>query len=184
MGRNKLLLPFRQTSIIRYIVSEILKAASRLIVVTGRYADEVRSALEGFEGVEIVENPDWEKGMVGSAQTGIRALRPGEAGFFLHHGDMPFVDAGVFSSLAFASASRRESGLPELPLVASFGGRAGHPVYFPARLIPEILGLADGERLKSVIERAGRVLVETSCPGVLEDIDTQGDYDRLVAEDS
>jgi CTP:molybdopterin cytidylyltransferase MocA len=182
MGRNKLLLPLGKSTVLRHIAVEILKAAGGLIVVTGKYNEETKSALSGLGGITIVENAKWEKGMVSSAQAGIRELPRDVPGFFLHHGDMPFVTADVFRILTQEASSRSASGATELPLVASFCGKAGHPVYFPASLIPAILSLRDGERLKSVIEKAGFALVETSCQGVLEDIDTREDYQRLVGE--
>jgi CTP:molybdopterin cytidylyltransferase MocA len=122
--------------------------------------------------------------LVGSAQVGASFLRSriesGERidGFFVHHGDMPFVEAGAFAALLAAWDARGSS--EQIALAAACGGRAGHPVLFPIHRLKKLLDLGPGERLKSVLESGGFALVETGCEGVLEDVDGLEDYGRLL----
>jgi molybdenum cofactor cytidylyltransferase len=184
MGRNKQLLPIGGETVIRRTARIILEACPYVIVVTGSESGDVAAALEGLIGAVIVENPDWEAGMVGSAQAGVAQLRSriqsGQAveAFLIHHGDLPFVDSGVFSALAAAWDNLGPS--EKIALAAARDGRGGHPVLFPASRMQKLLDLGAGERLKSVLEDGGFSLVETSCDGVLEDIDTPEAYGFLL----
>lgn len=184
MGRNKQLVPVGDEALVRRTARIVLEACSFVIVVTGSESGAVAKALQGLSRLSIIENPAWQAGMVGSAQAGAAALKArigsGEAidAFFIHHGDMPFVDSGVFSALAAAwdGSVKRDS----MAFAAARGGRAGHPVLFPISRLPRLLDLGPGERLKSVLEEGGFALVETSCDGVLEDIDTAEEYGGLM----
>lgn len=181
IGTNKMLLPLGEKPILRYLVETILSATRPLIVVTGSVQAEFRQILEDLPEVIFTHNADWQRGMVSSAQTGIRAmLEAGDfMGFFLHHGDIPFVTEKAFSALATEFHARQCQGLKETALVSAFHGRNGHPVLFPASYASAILRLGDGERLKPVLLEHGSVSVETGCEGVLEDMDTMEDYEAL-----
>jgi CTP:molybdopterin cytidylyltransferase MocA len=154
--------------------------------VTGCAAEAVEAALADLVAVAdpedfvIVFNPAWEEGRVTSAAAGIGALPAGCAGFFLHHADMPFVDEAAFDALARAAGERGKAGGAPIALVASRGARPGHPVYFPASYIPAIRALGKGEKIRGVIEELGFLLVESGCDGVLDDMDSPGDFERLL----
>ncbi|MCE1195769.1 nucleotidyltransferase family protein [bacterium] len=201
MGAQKLLMPVGGEPAARRAILSILPSCHPVIVVTGSRAPEVEAALAGLEGLVIVRNPRWGEGMVGSAIAGIDALPGGCPGFFLHHADMPFVEARVFALLAElvrsqgAAAARGGGGSaaaafaetpaalqPEVALVAARDGRAGHPVYIPASYIPAIRAIGSGERLRPVLDSLGFRLVETGCDGVVEDMDSPGDYAALIAK--
>ena len=193
MGRPKLLLPIGGEPTIRRTVRRALEACSSVVVVTGSGAEDLAAALEGLPGIVVLKNPDWAYGMVGSAQTGAKYLSSEASGpiegFFIHHGDMPFVDPGVFDALLAAwdqagragpAVGRSAQVLGRKALAAACSGRAGHPVLFPASRLPALLALSPGERLKGVLEDGGFNLVETLCDGVIEDIDNPADYARLL----
>lgn len=180
-GTNKMLLQLGEKTVLRYLAESILSAASPLIVVTGSLQSEFQRVLEDLPEVIFTHNAEWPRGMVSSAQTGIKTmLKAGDfMGFFLHHGDIPFVTEQAFSTLASEFQSRQCQGLKETALVSAFHGRNGHPVLFPTSYARAILRLGDGERLKSVLLEHGSISVETGCEGVLEDMDTKEDYEAL-----
>lgn len=184
MGRPKLLLPIGGEAAIRRTTRIVLQACPYVVVVVGSGAEAVARALKSLPRLIVIENAAWAEGMVGSAQAGGAWLRSraesGEIfdGFFIHHGDMPFVDAAVFDALLDAWHS--EGPGERLALAAARGGKAGHPVLFPISRLKNLLDLSPGERLKSILESGGSALVETACDGVLEDIDTPEDYRQLL----
>ncbi len=183
MGSSKLLLPVGGEPAVRRTVLSILPSCHPVIVVTGNGAPEIEAALAGLEGIRIVRNPRWSEGMAASAIAGLDALPEGCPGFFIHHADMPFVEARVFALLADEARARREAAvLPEVVLVAARLGQAGHPVYFPASAIPAIRAIGSGERLRPVLDSLGFRLVESGCDGVLEDMDRPEDYAALLAK--
>lgn len=182
MGSHKLLLSIGGEPMVRRTARIALRKSRPLIVVTGFGRAEVEAALAGLEDITFVHNPEWAAGMVGSAVAGIRVLPDGCQGFFLHHADMPFVDEGVFAALRRAAVERQRAGGAPLAIVAGRKGAAGHPVYFPASYTPGILALEAGERLKSVLDERGSLIVETGCDGILEDIDVPEDLDFLTGK--
>lgn len=180
-GPNKMLLPIGNKPALRYIAETIRRTASPLIVVTGSVQDEFKRILEGVPDVIFTYNAQWQRGMVSSAQAGIRTMREAGdfEGFFLHHGDIPFASSKAFSTLIQEFFARRNQGLDKKALVSAFHGRNGHPVLFPNSYTDAILRLGDGERLKSVLLEYGSISVETDCEGVLEDMDTMEEYQAL-----
>jgi molybdenum cofactor cytidylyltransferase len=183
LGARKLLLPVGGEPMVRRAVLSILSSCHPVILVTGCGAPEVEAALAGLDGLIIVRNPRWSEGRVASAIAGIDDLPKGCPGFFLHHADMPFVEARVFSLLAEEACARRPAtDSAEVALVAARLGQPGHPVYFPASYIPAIRAVGSGERLRPVLDSLGFRLVETGCDGVVEDIDSPEDYAALIAK--
>lgn len=70
--RNKLLLPFRNKTVIRYVVENIIAAGlHEVIVVVGHEAEKVEAALTDLS-VKFVLNENFEKGMTTSIQAGVK----------------------------------------------------------------------------------------------------------------
>jgi molybdenum cofactor cytidylyltransferase len=186
---SKLLLPFGGSTLIETAVRAALASEARAILVLGNRAAEIGALFDeaSYRGARsegkllLIENLGWREGMVGSIQAALSAVR-GEA-FFISHADMPFIGADSYRALASAWAERRSSGAarsgasgePPAAAIASWAGREGHPVLLPSAWIPEILGLAAGDRFKPFLEDRPRFLVETG-QGALRDIDTPEDY--------
>ena len=182
MGSHKLLLPLAGEPMVRKTAKIILARCSPLIVVTGFGREGVEAALEGLGGILFVHNAEWTGGMAKSAIAGISALPRGAPGFFLHHADKPFVSASTFDLLARVAAEREAGGAAPIALVAGRKGQVGHPVYFPLSYGAAIIALGGGEKLKSVLDQWGSLLIETDCDGVLEDIDEPEAYAALAAK--
>jgi len=62
---------------------------------------------------------------------------------------------------------------------AQHGGRRGHPVGFAAELYPELTELSGDEGARRIIARYPAFAVDLDDPGILVDIDTEGDLDAL-----
>jgi molybdenum cofactor cytidylyltransferase len=180
-GALKPLLPFGGSTLVEVAVGSAMGAGARVVLVLGHGAEEVAAPFdaEAYRGpraggrLALVLNSRWEEGMVGSIVAALPSIR-GEA-FFIAHADMPFVAPGHYRALAAAWLGSAAAGEAPAAAIASCGGREGHPVLLPSAWIPEILGLAAGDRFKPFLEGRPRVLVETG-PGALRDIDTPGDY--------
>jgi molybdenum cofactor cytidylyltransferase len=176
----KALLPFGGSTLVETSVVSALEAGCRVILVVGNMGAVVDAIFRADAYVParedgrllVVDNPLWERGMVGS----IRAALPeveGEA-FFVALADMPFIEPEHYRALAAAWKARRAEG-GDGAIVAAHEGRDGHPVLLPSAWIPEILGLPDGERLRPFLSGKPLAQVETG-PGALRDIDTREDY--------
>ncbi|MCE5257114.1 MAG: nucleotidyltransferase family protein [Spirochaetaceae bacterium] len=185
MGRQKLLLPLGDSTVIRFVAQAILQVVSPLIVVTGKAEVEISDSLKDLEDTLVISNPSWQSGMVSSAQAGISALlvrSPDCQGFFIHHADKPFVPPEVFAALSARAENMDAQGERPIALIASRNGKPGHPVYFPRSYIQAIMSLEGGERLRGVIEELGGTQVECGSDAVTEDMDNPGEYEALLAK--
>jgi len=183
---SKLLLPLGGETVVARAVRAAIESCDPVIVVIGKEGESLREDLErkSFSGGKLIfaPNPKWAEGRVGSLKTGIKALGKTPEGFFLAHADMPFVDSGVYRSLGEAAAARRAAGLPPALLFPSIHGKRGHPVFFPFAFAPKLLESGESESLKTTVGALDQACVETTCEGILEDIDSPEDYEMLLAK--
>ncbi|MBL8967467.1 MAG: NTP transferase domain-containing protein [Spirochaetaceae bacterium] len=184
MGAWKPLLPWGRATLVEAAVGGALAAGLRVLLVVGHRGREISGLFAGREGVVIVENPDWERGMLGSIQKAL-PLVESEA-FFCANADMPGIAAGDYLALAATwEASGRAAPSRDDPardrggiaLFASHQGTAGHPVLLPRAWSADILTLGPGERLRPFLFSRTHRLIERG-PGALMDLDTPEDYER------
>jgi len=151
-----------------------------IIVVTG-HNNEIIEPLIREAGARAVFNPNFKTGMLSSIQSGVRALSPRSAGFFLLPADIPLIRQttihALISSFNDISDNLVMSGKVNIP---QFDGEDGHPPLIPARLIPEILSLGADSNLGHLISRQKhKKNVQVHDRAILMDADTQSDYERL-----
>lgn len=103
-----------------------------------------------------------------------RPMQPSPAGILVVPADMPAITADSYRKCF--DAFRLD---PGRIVVAACGGRRGHPVIFPISLAPDLDRLTGG--LKEMIDANSTcvAIIETNDPGVLRDVDTLADYERL-----
>ena len=151
--------------------------ASRLpmvVVTTAALADVARRTVAARDVVVLPEvgTPGTEPlGMGYSIASGV-AARPDASGWLILPADMPMVAASTLEAVA------RE--LREHTVVyAQYRGQRGHPVGFAAELYSELVMLEGDEGARRLVARYPAYGVEVDDPGVLVDIDTEADLDRL-----
>lgn len=179
---NKLLETVEGEPIVRRAARTLLDAdLSRVIVVVGHEADRVRTALDGLDGeglpLEVRVNPDYEQGQSTSVRFGVRGLEAGQAvdAAVFALGDMPRVRPGTVDLLVDAF----RAGIGDA-LAAAYRGRRGNPVLFGARhfeALADTTGDTGGREI--LLDGDEAALVETGDPGVVQDVDTPGDLERM-----
>ena len=73
MGRNKLLLSFRNEPIIIHTIRNALEFSDRVIVVTGNEREKLEKAIAHLD-VDIVFNPDFREGQRISSLKGVERV--------------------------------------------------------------------------------------------------------------
>ena len=110
-------------------------------------------------------------GMGYSISAGV-AARPQAPGWLVLPGDMPLVQSATL--LAVANA------LDHHPVAyAQYRGRRGHPVGFGAELYSELITLSGDEGARRLVARYPAHGVDVDDPGVLIDVDTEADLEKL-----
>jgi molybdenum cofactor cytidylyltransferase len=114
-------------------------------------------------------------GMGYSISAGV-AARPDAGGWLILPGDMPRVQPLTLQAVARALEHHAVA-------YAQHKGRRGHPVGFSPELYSELIALSGDEGARRLVARYPAFGVEVDDPGVLVDVDTLADLDRLRQAD-
>ena len=172
MGRPKALLPIRGRSFLENILEAISHTSIEdTIVVVGHHREQIERSLRL---PSVVFNPVYEQGMITSFQAGIRALSWDAAGAFLFLVDHPLVEPATIEAMIMNLA-------PNRIVLPTFEGRRGHPVLFSSEVLEEILALPASEGANIVVRKNPARIVEVpvTSPGILVDIDTPEQFEKL-----
>jgi molybdenum cofactor cytidylyltransferase len=145
-------------------------------VVVVRPGDDDLAALLGREGARVIECAKAVDGMGHSLAAAVEADAQG-GGWVVALGDMPRVDPRSIEAVAQALAAGARIAVPV------YRGRRGHPVGFAASCREALLALHGDAGARSLLQRyaAEVVNVEVDDPGILQDVDTVEDLERLGA---
>ena len=175
----KLASPLGRASVLAHTLEAVLGSGLPLVVVT--VAPLVGLVREVVASRDIVLLPP-----VGSASreplgagysiaAGVTA-RAQACGWLVLPGDMPRVRPQTLQLMA------RAVGQGAAPIAcAQHLGRAGHPIGLTAEMYNELSRLSGDQGLRRLLARYPSFPVETGDPGVLIDIDTREDLERLIA---
>lgn len=177
MGRPKLLLPVNGRPMVAGVVEALRGGGVQEIVLVTAPGDEDLQTWARQNGVTLAINPDPDRGMLSTIQEGIAALGGSEGEILLvSPADLPHLQSETVSNLL---RKMIETGAPlALP---TFRGKRGHPLAIAPGLIPEIDTLDPNVGLKQLRDRheAELLEIEVEDAGVVQDVDTPEDYERL-----
>jgi molybdenum cofactor cytidylyltransferase len=174
-GRHKLAQPLGASSLLAQTLARAIASHLRTVVVTtAAFVDVARSSVAARDVVvlpDVGSDGNASLGMGTSIAAGVRAS-PDSAGWLVLPGDMPLVRPATLLAVARALDHHAVA-------YAQYGGRRGHPVGFAAELYPELTELSGDEGARRIIARYPAFAVDLDDPGILVDIDTEGDLDAL-----
>jgi molybdenum cofactor cytidylyltransferase len=194
-GRHKLLLPLGRRPVLAHVLEAALASQARpIIVVVGHQANQVRAQIAAYDdsnGVSIVENPAYLKGMSTSLQAGVQTLltygykkdeyetsaRTTVDSALVLLGDQPLITPQVIDALI--DARTRTGKCIIAPLI---DGKRGNPILFAADLFPELLEVTGDEGGRSVVERhrSEVATIEIASAATIYDVDTWEAYQQVV----
>lgn len=152
-----------------------------IVVVTGALHEDIVDAVTRDRPPvmpRVVQNPDPSRGQLSSLWSGLDAVdRPDVEAALMTLVDVPMLSASTI--VAVVDAWRRT----RAPIVRpAIGDRHGHPVLFDRAAFEELRRAPLEQGAKAVVHAlADRVVnVTVDDPGCLVDIDTRGDYERLI----
>lgn len=170
MKTNKALLLVKDKPLILYAIESMRPFVDKIIVVSGRYHQEINETLSNQKGVEVVYNPDYEKGMFSSVLAGVKHV---DDDFFISPVDCPFVEKATFVALLGGSKDIR---------FPRYKGKDGHPLFIKKNLIKELLNTPVESNLKEFRNSHDYEVIEVNDKNILVDIDTMSDYQNIILE--
>jgi molybdenum cofactor cytidylyltransferase len=179
--QNKLLLPFRNNTLLGQVVTALCDSdAGEVVVVLGHEAEQVRVTLPD-RPFRIVENPDFAQGMTTSIRAGVRMASPQSEGFMICLSDLPFVEPSDYNYLlnAFRKARVEDDHAIVRPV---HQGCPGNPVLFSSEYRQLLLAHEKLEGCRGLIKQHPEHVreLEMATDHVLRDIDTPEQYGRQI----
>lgn len=183
MGRQKALLPWRNTTLLQYQLHSLLDAGvQRVVVVLGHDADHIKPIVDGVEGVSWALNPDYLQGKTTSLKIGVAALADQQVSdVLLLNVDQPRSADTVRTLL------ERHLGSSHRITIPTHGGKGGHPILIAAELLPELAEIEEeSQGLKAVVRRHAEATerFEVDDPTVLLDLNTPEQYQKALESES
>jgi molybdenum cofactor cytidylyltransferase len=185
MGRPKLALPLGGRTVLEHVVAALRDGGvGHVLVVVGPHVPEL-AALTAAAGAEALLLDAETADMRATVERGLAWLEgryhpAADDAWLLCPADHPAVEAGVVRQLL---DTRRESPAYSI-VVPTFQGRRGHPVLIAWRHVAGMRALPEGLGLNAYLRQQRAETLEMAVPsaGVLLDLDTPEDYERLRAE--
>jgi len=174
---HKLLQPLGDATVLAVTIGHALETGLPLVVVATEPTAEVARRSVASRDIVVLPRPGSAEGagaslgMGRSIASGV-AAHPDAPGWLILPGDMPAVQPATLLAVAQA--------LDEHPVAyAQYRGRRGHPVGFAGELYSELVALDGDEGARRLLARYPAVGVDVDDAGVLVDIDTPADLERL-----
>ena len=192
MGRNKLLLPWGETTVLgRTLANVRASAVHDVVVVTGHEREKVETVVAAAErlhdasdthtaGPHIVDNIDYANGMLATVQAAVRALPAASEAILVVLGDQPMVGPPTIDRLLTAYA-----GSPAGLVAPTYDGRRGNPVLIDRRYFAELLTLPPDAAPRVLLARYPDDLlaVPVDSDAILHDLDRPEEYERFRPEE-
>jgi CTP:molybdopterin cytidylyltransferase MocA/ribosomal protein S18 acetylase RimI-like enzyme len=180
MGYPKALLPHvdPDRTLIDYLVRSAIAAGAFPVLVVGSPQDAKLDHEATAAGGTFIPNADADQGQLSSVLAGLAeasALPDCEA-VIVTPVDVPLIKPATIERLITAHATS-----PALILRATHRGQHGHPVLFKREVFDELRHADRSVGARAVVRsHPGRVLdIEVDDPGVVIDVDTPADYERV-----
>jgi molybdenum cofactor cytidylyltransferase len=179
MGRPKLLLPWRRTTILGQLLEQWRTlGAEQLAVVTAANDGALFAELERlkFTAENRITNPQPERGMFSSIQCAARwtGWRPELSHWAIVLGDQPHLRSSTLRAVLELGFRQ-----PEKVCQPAFEGRARHPVVKPKAIFARLID-TKATTLKEFLSEFPREVSEVNDPGLGVDIDYPEDYQRAL----
>ncbi|MEM4717298.1 MAG: nucleotidyltransferase family protein [Desulfurococcaceae archaeon] len=183
---NKLLYTYSDKPLIIQTIENIVKSGfiDNIVLVLGYQSDLIMETLkkDNIRNIHIVYNPEYHIGMSSSIRKGIEYIVENwlkADGIVINPADAAWIHPGIYAYIAvkyYEYMNRYDI------VVAACNGRRGHPIIFAPRLISDLLNITEEKQgIREITSKYqySTLIVETSYPGVILDLDNIHDLLRV-----
>lgn len=178
-GQPKPLLDWRGEPFVRVVAKVALNPGlSPVIVVTGSNAEAVEGSIADLP-IQVARNENWGEGQASSIRRGLSACPIGAASAMFLLADQPQVTSDVIRALLELHATALD------PIVAPLilEERRGNPVLFDCRTFADLRLLHGDAGGREIFSKHRVRYLPWHDRGLLLDVDTPDDYQRLIDEE-
>ncbi|GAA0121811.1 molybdenum cofactor cytidylyltransferase [Clostridium faecium] len=174
MGKNKLLLPFRDRPIIEHVIDAVKKCTFNEIILVGK--DSKILDIGKSKNILTVLNTESYKGQSQSIKLGILNTSPAD-GYMFFTADQPLIDSYTINLLLDTFAKNKNS-----IIVPRYTNKSGSPTIFSVKFKEQLLDLQGDIGGRSIIHNnSNKVLfVDLKSNYPLLDVDTIKDYENII----
>jgi molybdenum cofactor cytidylyltransferase len=176
MGEPKLLLPYRESTVLNATIAAIeASIVDRVILVVGSNAEMIEPSVEAQRST-VVNNPDSRRGNMSSLMAAV-SVDPDADAFIVVPGDLPTIRTDAIDTLVDLWRKTHP-----WAAVTEYTDHAAHP-FLVSRGAVGVADEAEGEKV------LGRILVDSADDRVVRlanphnaplDVNTPADYDSLL----
>lgn len=177
MGKAKMLLPYKETTILTHLIDEVLSGEPTSVqLVTGHYDDLIRAEVKTNK-VAIVLNPHYQLGMSSSIQVGLTALLnecPDLDFLIIVVSDQPFLNRTILQNLIIKHQQTQKG------IIAShYNGVQGTPVLLSSAYFNHLYKLTGDKGARVILQQFPDDIETIAFESGELDIDTMEDYERF-----
>ncbi len=171
-GTYKMTLRINGKPLLERCIENMYDICSKIIVVGGYKIEDIRSIVDKYEKAKLVINENYNEGMFSSIKKGLTHIKEGR--FFLTPGDYPAIQHEVYKNMSVMNGDI---------IIPTYQGKRGHPVLISSNLINDILTDTETRysNLREFINERGYTTIEVRDKGILMDVDTMIDYDKICS---
>jgi molybdenum cofactor cytidylyltransferase len=176
-GQPKQNLVFQnQTLLERAIATGLASNCKPVTVVLGANSDLINLKIR-HEDLKLIHNPNWVEGMASSIRIAINEIENNDlvSSAIIMLCDQPFVTSVLIEDL---QQKQIETGKPIV--ACSYQNTVGVPVLFDRSIFGELHALTGNEGAKKIIKKHQQDVETIPFEKGSIDIDTPGDYERLI----
>jgi molybdenum cofactor cytidylyltransferase len=165
----KPLIKFGDKTLVEKTISNLYDVCSHIVVVCGFRAEDIKKILIKYEKADIVINDKYSDGMFSSILTGAMQIK--EDRFFVVPADMPLIKEETYLKLLEVN---------EDIVIPVYKNKKGHPVLMKSKVIQELIKEKKDSDFSKFIKKKSFSLLEVDDEGILVDIDTNNDLEKII----
>jgi molybdenum cofactor cytidylyltransferase len=179
MGEAKQLLPLADSTVLERTLQNLNAAkVEEIVLILGSSAETIRQRISDspMKNLRIVVNHKYGQGMATSLRTGLAALSENTDAALIVLADQPFIRPETVDRII--DQYRQSDAQIVIPI---FQGSRGNPVLLDRSVFDEVMALQGDIGCRAIFGNHldGIVKAEVDDIGILLDIDSKEDYERL-----
>ncbi len=179
MGTPKQLLRIGGETILERTLKNVRASnVGEIILVLGHAVEDVQRTIT-TEGLKVVVNLEYQQGLGTSLSSGLAAVEPGAAAALIILADQPWVSSETLNRLIECHQQRK----PQI-IVPTYRKFRGNPVLLDRSVFQEMRALKGDVGCRAIFgnHTEGICKMPVDDPGILLDIDSRDDLEKLTAE--